>query len=135
MAEISTGTITYKDVGLNFSTMRFKVNAVKTKAEVGILAGVIDGYTDCDRRAHAVVDKTLAAAAGSGNRDRKGVVTLQDEFGATFRYEIPGYNGATEQDPDGEKMADPDLATIVAAIAAYTGKTYTTLRSPVIQTL
>lgn len=135
MAEISTGVITFKDVGLNFSTMRFKVNATRTKAQLTTLADVIDDYSACDRRAVGVVDKTLQDATGSGNRDRKGIVTVQDAFGDTHRYEIPGYNGASGQDQDGEKMEDPDLAAIVAAIAAYTGESYTVLRSPIIQTL
>lgn len=128
------GTITYKDLEANFSTMRFKPAAGKALADVDTLAGVIDGYTACDRRAHAFQDKTYAAATGAGNRDIKGIVTVADSDGEVHKWAIPGYNGASEQDNDGEKMANPDLAAIVAAITALTGETYTVLRSPVIQT-
>ena len=136
MADVLTGTITYKDLKANFSTMRVKAKpgATPTKADVLTLAGVIDGYSACSRRAHSLVDKTTQAAAGAGNRDVKGVVTVQDENANIHKYQVPGYNGATDQDQDGEHMIDPDLAALVAAFAAYTGYTFTALRSPVIQT-
>lgn len=128
------GTITYKDLEANFSTMRFKPAGAKTLADVGTLATVLDGYTDCDRRAHAFQDKTYAAATGAGNKDIKGIVTVADSDGEVHKWALPGYNGTTAQDIDGEHMIDPDLAAIVAAITALTGETYTVLRSPVIQT-
>ena len=128
------GTITYKDLKANFSTMRFKPAAGKGLTDVGTLATIIDGYTGCDRRAHAFQDKTYVAATGTANKDDKGIVTVADADGEVHKWAIPGYNGAEEQDNDGDIMADPDLAAIVAAIAALTGETYTTLRSPIIKT-
>ena len=128
------GTVTYKDLEDNFSTMRFKPAAGKTLTDVGTLATLLDGYTACDRRAHAFQEKTYAAATGAGNRDIKGIVTVADSDGEVHKWAIPGYNGATAQDNDGEKMVDPDLAAIVAGITALTGEAYTVLRSPVIQT-
>lgn len=128
------GTITYKDEKLNFSSMRFNGDTGKTKADVNTLALVIDGYTACDRRAHALIDKDYAAAAGGGNRDKKGIVTVADADGEVHKWALPGYNGASEKDKEGEHMIDPDLAAIVAAIEVFTGETYTVLRSPVIQT-
>lgn len=128
------GVITYKDEKLNFSTMRFKGDSGKTKADVGTLATVIDGYTACDRRAHGLVDKDYATATGGGNRDVKGIVTVADADGEVHKWAVPGYNGATDTDKEGEHMVDPDLAAIVAAISAFTGESYTVLRSPVIQT-
>lgn len=128
------GVITYKDGEANFSTMRFKPAAAKTKTDVGTLATVLDGYTACDRRAHGLVDKDYAAATGAGNRDVKGIVTVADDDGEIHKWALPGYNGATATDKEGEHMIDPDLAAIVTAITALTGETYTTLRSPVIQT-
>lgn len=128
------GTITYKDLKSNFSSMRFKPAAGKTLLDVGTLATVLDGYTACSRRAHALQEKTYLAAVGAGNRDEKGIVTVADADGEVHKWAIPGYNGATEQDNDGDIMADPDLAAIVAAITALTGEVYTVLRSPIIQT-
>lgn len=128
------GTVTYKDLHANFSTMRFKPVAGKALADVATLATVLDAYTACDRRAHAIQEKIYAAATGAGNRDIKGVVTVADADGEVHKWALPGYNGATSQDNEGEIMADPDLAAIVTAIAVFTGDTYTTLRSPVIQT-
>ena len=136
MATNTKGTITYKDAEKNFSTMTIKPKPgeTKTKADVDTLATVVDGYSACDRRAHALIDKDTAAAAGAGNRDKKGVVTVMDEFESVHKYEIPGYNGASDQDKDGEHMIDPDLSALVAAFAAFTGYSFTALRSPVIQT-
>jgi hypothetical protein len=135
MADVPVGTITYVDLKSNFSTMRIKVKPGQsaTKANVDTLATVIDTYSACDRQAHAVVDKTIAAATPAGNRDIKGVVTVMDENGNVHKYEIPGYNGEKEQDKEGDHMIDPDLAAIVAALATFTGYTFTVLRSPVIQ--
>lgn len=128
------GTVTYKDLEANFSTMRFVPASGKTLADVDTLAVILDGVTDCDRRAHGLIDKTYAAATGAGNRDVKGVVTVSDSNGDTHRWEVPGYNGDSEQDKLGEHMIDPDLAAIIAGITALTGEAYTALRSPVIQT-
>jgi hypothetical protein len=128
------GTLTYKDGESNFSTMRFKAATGKTKADVATLGGVIDGYTACDRRATGFIDKDYVSAAGAGNRDVKGIVTVADVDGEVHKWALPGYNGATAIDKEGEHMIDPDLQAIVDAITALTGATYTVLRSPVIQT-
>ena len=128
------GTVTYKDLKANFATMRFKPAAGKVLADVGTLATVLDGYTDCDRRAHAFQDRTYAAAVGAGNKDVKGIVTVADADGEVHKWAIPGYNGAEAQDKDGDHMIDPDLGIIVAAITALTGEAYTVLRSPIIKT-
>lgn len=135
MADVPIGTITYVDLKSNFSTMRIKVKPGEsaTKADVATLATVIDGYTACDRQAHAIVDKNIGSPTPAGNRDIKGVVTVMDENGSVHKYEIPGYNGEKEQDQEGDHMVDPDLAAIVTALETFTGYTFTTLRSPVIQ--
>lgn len=137
MADVATGTITYVDLKSNYSTMRIKAKPgeVKTKTDVDTLATVIDAYTACPRRAHALVDKDVVLEPVlAGNRDIKGVVTVQDENMNVHKYEIPGYNGAKEQDEKGDHMVDPDLGLIVAALEAYTGYSFVTLRSPYIQT-
>lgn len=128
------GTITFKDNEANFSTMRFVGDAGKEKADVVTLATALEGKSDCDVRAEALIDKDYSAVGGGGNRDLKGVITVSDSDGETHKWALPGYNGTAEIDKEGEHMIDPDLATLVAAIEAFTGESYTVLRSPVIQT-
>ena len=128
------GTITFKDAEANFRTMRVKAEGTKLLADVNILATALMAYTDCDVRATGLIDKSYSSVSGGGNADRKGVVTVADVDGEVHKWSLSGYSGATAVDKEGEHMVDPDLQIIVDAIAAFSGESYTVLRSPVIQT-
>lgn len=128
----SKGTITFKDLFSNFSTMRFKGGA--DLAAVTTLKTALSAFSDCHIRAEGFQDKNYFAVVGAGNRDLKAIITLADADGETHKWAIPGFNGEPVQDSEGERVSDANVATIQAAIEAYTGETYTALRSPVIQT-
>ena len=102
----------------------------------GLPAAHVDlqGHAQGSRRAHGLVDKDYAAAAGGGNRDKKAIVTVADADGEVHKWAIPGFNGTVVNDKEGDHMDSTELATIVTAISAFTGETYTNLRSPIIQT-
>lgn len=126
------GTITFKDLKANFSTMRFKGPADLTVVET--LKTALTAFSDCHVRATGYIDKTYYSVVGAGNRDYKAIITLADADGEVHKWAIPGFNGTPLVDKEGEYVDPTDLATIMAAIATATGETFTSLRSPVIQT-
>jgi hypothetical protein len=128
------GTITFKDLKANHSTMRFKMADGKAKSDIDTLKVVLAGYSNCHVRAEALIDKTYYSVVGAGNRDNKAIITLADTDGEVHKWEIPGYNGDGIQDNEGEACDPDDVAIIQAAITALTGEAYSPLRSPIIQT-
>lgn len=134
MADISIGTMTFIDAESNLSTTRVKVRASKTKAALDILAAALDLKSTCGLSAVGYVDKSDEGGTPAGNKDYKAIITCMDEYRDVHKWQIPGYSGTKAQDKDGEHVIDPDLSTIVAAFATYTGYTLTPLRSPIIQT-
>jgi len=131
----SKGTITFKDVKTNFSTMRFPDEAdAKTKTDVATLRAVLALLSDCHIAGEGYVDKTKFTVAGADSVDNKGVITCQDQHGNVHKWALPGYNGTPVQDNDGWTMTDADRDTAIAAIAAFTGLTLSALRSPYIVT-
>lgn len=131
---VARGTITWKGSNTATVTTRFKAASGKTKNDVVTLKAALDDFSDCDVRAEAFIDKNYYAVDGAGNVDLKAICSFADADGETHKYVIPGYKGGTVTDNEGEKVDPTDLATIQAAIEAFTGETFTPLRSPVIQT-
>jgi hypothetical protein len=126
----------FTDLFSNRASMKVeKKTGTATIADMQTLGDALAPFTACavSRRA-AHNGEFDSAVAGAGNKDDKGYLVLQDEIGHVHKYLIPGYSGATVQDNEGLKMADPDLATIVAAMSTFTGYTFVALRCPVYRT-
>jgi hypothetical protein len=128
--------MTFTDLFSNRASMKVeKKTGTGTILEMQTLAGALAPFSACTISRRAANNGEFdSAAVGAGNKDDKGYLVLQDEIGHVHKYLIPGYSGATEQDNEGLKMANPDLATIVAAMNAYTGYTFVALRCPVYRT-
>lgn len=134
MAAVTKAVITFMDTKRNFSSMTFE--GVATRAAMETLQGVLEGYTACNTKRNAFHDISVLSPATpvGANRDRKAIINTQDDVGHVHSWEIPGYNGATTQEKEGERVEDVALTAIVAAIATATGLSLTALESPVIQT-
>jgi len=131
----SKGTITFKDVKQNFSTMRFPDSAgTKTLTDVTTLKTALVAFTDCHISGEGYVDKNKFTVDGADATDNKGIVTCQDGDGNVHKWAIPGYNGTPVQDNDGFTIEDADRDAAITAIAAFTGLTLSALRSPYIVT-
>lgn len=129
---VTRGTITFKDLKANFATMRFK--GVADLAAMTTLKTALAAFTDCDVRSEAHQTKNYFSVAGAGNRDYKAIITLADAEGEVHKWAIPGFSGTPLVDKEGEYVDPFDVATIMTAISAATGESYSGLRSPVIQT-
>ena len=128
--------ITVKDAGKNHASMKVeKKDGVATEAELDAFITAIESKTACSivrkGRLNGAFDSALS---GAGNKDDKAILTFQDEIGHVHKYNFPGYSGATEQDNEGLKVTDAEMAIFKAAFEAFTGYVLTPLRSPVIRT-
>ena len=131
----SKGTITFKDVKTNFSTMRFPdASDAKDKAGVATLQAVLETYSDCHVAGIGYVDKTKFTVAGADAVDNKAIITCQDGDGNVHKWALPGYNGTPVQDNDGWTMDTTERDACITAIAVFTGLTLSALRSPYIVT-
>ena len=126
------GLITFKGSNKATSTMRFE--GVADLATLVTLNGVLSGKSDCAVSRQAYQDSNIIVVDGSGNVDIKAIITAQDSEGHVHKWGLPGYNGATEIDNEGEKVTDAELTDLLSAIETATGLTLAPLRSPVIQT-
>jgi hypothetical protein len=129
------GTITFKDLFKNHSTMQIVGAAGKTHADVETLKTTLASYSDCHIRGVGCIEKVYYAVAGAGNRDDKAIITVSDPDGKIHRWMIPGFNGTPLQDGEGTYVDPVDMAVIVPALTLFTGVAYSDNRSPVIRTI
>lgn len=132
---VGKGTITFKDLKGNHSTMRFVADTGMALANVTTLKTALSALSDCHVRAEGYIDKNYFGVAGAGAIDDKAIITASDENGEVHKWALSGYNGVPQQDNDGYIMADADRTTALGVIATFTGLTLSAMRSPVIITL
>lgn len=128
----TNGTVTFKDLAPNFSTMQFE-NCTDAAA-LDTLATYLDGKSVCQVSKKGFISNVIVSVDGAGNIDKKAIITATDSVNHTHKWAWPGYNGATEQDTKGEKMTATELRDVLDAIETATGLVLSPLRSPIIQT-
>lgn len=111
-------------------TARSVINGVTDKAAAVTLAGVLDGFSTCNRGRASVVDYDAGTPEAPGvgaNVDEKGTVFMKDTAtDSTVSVEIPSWDIAghpLEASSEGDRLAAADVTAIAGAISTATGKT------------
>lgn len=132
----NTGIATWLGVGGQTAKNTFK--GIADEATFLSLLTTLEGVSDCQVKftSFASQDMQTVLPPVTGNVDRKAVLTFQNiADGNVHKFELPGYNGATTYDNDGEIVESVQADTLVNAIASALGMTVVRLRCPVIQQL
>lgn len=130
------GTINFKcdrgNVGSKH-VAKTRIKGVADLASLQTLATTLGGFTGANVARQGFVDfaNGTTAAPGTGvNSDHRGTAYFQDSSGGIHSITIPGWDDAAHAPvagDDGDRMADADVAAIVAAINTATGESYTPL--------
>lgn len=132
MATFSKATITWWDELKRPCTMRFKGPYGRAFAYVTNLRTALNAFTNAGLKQQKLITVQTMFNAPTGNTRKRAIITLADADGEIHKWEFPDFSGVVERDKEGEYVNLTDLATIMAAISAYTGESYTPLRSPII---